>query len=332
LIYHLPTAAVEALVTISQGSGRNAPNQPLIDIENNQVIFGWDMGLRALHMNTTSTLNGRHKWRYQHATRSFQAEGPYFVIQPVLYGIYVCGATQFYHGSVICLNRKTGVLVFQVVIPGSNDIRDMVLVGDKMVVAANGGNAVVVDLGSNPTKVTVILPGEGIGKLSAVAGDAATSQAYFIDSVAHSFYAVSTTTASIVWNVTFNPQYVQISSNPGFDPPKVNTRPAVHQPTGTVFAQQMNGAIHAYASNGTALWQSSRCPFGMGGLAVQGDLVYTSGATLCALWRFDGSFAWSASNPNVGEDQSLVAVYDEGRSHLVLAVGVDKVRVFRHTW
>jgi hypothetical protein len=323
--YHLPTATVHWQRSISDGNGRDKPNQPVVDSAHNQLIFGWDHGVRALHLG-----NGTSKWQYEHSGRSFNDEGPHFVVQPKLYSSYVCSSSQFYVGKVVCLNRQNGTYAFEVAIAGSRDTRDNVLLGSKMVVAANSGDAVVVDLASTPKTVTVILPGEGTGKLSALAGDAVANQAYFIDSVRHSFYAVSTTTASIVWNVTFNPQYVQISSNPGFDPPKVNTRPAVHQPTGIVFAQQMNGPIHAYASNGLALWQSSRCPFGMGGLVVQGDLVYTSGSTLCALWRFDGSLAWSVNNSNTVEDQSTVAVYDEGRSHLVLAVGVGEVRMYRN--
>jgi hypothetical protein len=328
LAYHLPTATVEWQSTITEANGRNSPNQPLVDVENNQVIFGWDRGLRALHINTTATLNGKRKWQYEHATRTFQEEGPYFVIQPVLYSNFVCGSTQFYHGSLICLNRKTGALAFEVVIPGSRDTRDMIVVGSKAVVSANGGNAVVIDLNSTSKSVAVIA--SSLGYLSAFAGDADRSQVYFIDSKARGLFAASTNTATIVWNVTFNAQFV-VPTDSVFEPPKVNTRPAVHQSTGTVFAQQINGPIHAYASNGTALWQSSRCPFGMGGLVVQGELVYTSGATLCALWRFDGSLAWSVNNTNTVEDQSTVAVYDEGRSHLVLAVAERELRVVRHT-
>lgn len=132
-----------------------------------------------------------------------------------------------------------------------------------------------------------------------------------------------------MWNSTFNAG-MQVSGNRGFFAARTNSRPAVHSPSGTVFAQQVNGHVLAYASNGTVLWQASRCPYGVGGLTVEGDHVYTSGATLCALSRLDGSLGWSVNNTNTLEDQSTVAVYSEGLWHTVLAMGVGKVNVYRH--
>ena len=149
LAYHIPSATVQWQRTITNGNGRDNPNRPLVDTEYNQLIFGWDHGVRALHLN-----NGSAKWQYEYPARTFQDEGPHFVVQPVLYGSAVCSTSQFYAGLVLCLSRQTGRQTRLLNIPNSRDTRDLASSGSKLVVSANQGNAVVVDLAPSTPKVT----------------------------------------------------------------------------------------------------------------------------------------------------------------------------------